>query len=133
MDFEISDIKYEIINSDPLEEGSFANKIVKHLKSNTIVISKNRQLIGCGMGQTSRVDAMRQAILRANTIGFDTKGAVMASDAYFPFADSVEIAFNAGISAVVQPGGSIRDDDSVKFCDEHDMAMVFTGIRHFKH
>jgi len=111
----------------------FANKIVKHLKSNTIVISKNRQLIGCGMGQTSRVDAMKQAILKAKTFGFDTNGAVMASDAFFPFADSVEIAFEAGITSVIQPGGSIRDADSVKFCDEHGMSMVFTGIRHFKH
>jgi phosphoribosylaminoimidazolecarboxamide formyltransferase/IMP cyclohydrolase len=111
----------------------FANKIVKHLKSNTIVISRNRQLIGCGMGQTSRVDAMKQAILKAGTFGFDTRGAVMASDAFFPFADSVEIACQAGISAVIQPGGSIRDADSVKYCDDHDMAMVFTGIRHFKH
>ena len=111
----------------------FANKIVKHLKSNTIVISKNRQLIGCGMGQTSRIDAMKQAILKARTFGFDTEGAVMASDAYFPFSDSVEIAYEAGITAVIQPGGSIRDADSVKFCDDHDMAMVFTGIRHFKH
>ena len=111
----------------------FANKIVKHLKSNTIVISKNRQLIGCGMGQTSRIDAMKQAILKARTFGFDTEGAVMASDAYFPFSDSVEIGYEAGITAVIQPGGSIRDADSVKFCDDHDMAMVFTGIRHFKH
>ncbi len=111
----------------------FANKIVKHLKSNTIVISKNKQLIGCGMGQTSRVDAMKQAILKAKTFGFDPKGSVMASDAFFPFADSVEIAHEAGITAVIQPGGSIRDADTVKFCDEHDMAMVFTGIRHFKH
>jgi len=111
----------------------FANKIVKHLKSNTIVISKNKQLIGCGMGQTSRVDAMKQAILKVKAFGFDPKGSVMASDAYFPFADSVEIAHEAGITAVIQPGGSIRDADSVKFCDEHGMAMVFTGIRHFKH
>jgi len=111
----------------------FANKIVKHLKSNTIVITKNKQLIGCGMGQTSRVDAMKQAILKAKAFGFDLKGSVMASDAFFPFADSVEIAYDAGITAVIQPGGSIRDGDSVKFCDEHDMAMVFTGIRHFKH
>ena len=111
----------------------FANKIVKHLKSNTIVISKNKQLIGCGMGQTSRVDAMKQAILKARTFGFDPAGAVMASDAFFPFADSVEIAYEAGITAVIQPGGSIRDADSVRFCDEHDLAMVFTGIRHFKH
>jgi len=111
----------------------FANRIVKHLKSNTIVISKNKQLIGCGMGQTSRVDAMKHAIAKAKAFGFSTAGAVMASDAFFPFADSVEIAHEAGITAVIQPGGSIRDADSVKFCDEHDMAMVFTGIRHFKH
>jgi phosphoribosylaminoimidazolecarboxamide formyltransferase/IMP cyclohydrolase len=111
----------------------FANRIVKHLKSNTIVISKNKQLIGCGMGQTSRVDAMKHAIAKAKAFGFSTTGAVMASDAFFPFADSVEIAHEAGITAVIQPGGSIRDADSVKFCDEHDMAMVFTGIRHFKH
>ncbi len=111
----------------------FAEKIVKHLKSNTIVLSKNRQLIGCGMGQTSRIDAMKQAILKANAFGFDPRGAVMASDAFFPFADSVEIAHEAGIAAVIQPGGSIRDADSVKYCNEHGMSMVFTGIRHFKH
>lgn len=111
----------------------FANKIVKHLKSNTIVLSKNHQLIGCGMGQTSRVDAMKQAILKAKVFGFDTNGAVMASDAFFPFADSVEIAHEAGIVTVIQPGGSIRDADSVKYCNEHGMSMVFTGIRHFKH
>jgi len=115
------------------QELLFANKIVKNLKSNTIVISKNKQLIGCGMGQTSRVDAMKQAILKAKTFGFDTRGAVMASDAFFPFSDSVEIAHEAGITAVIQPGGSIRDADSVKFCDQHEMAMIFTGIRHFKH
>jgi len=131
-----SDFQFVTKRRPSAEETSellFANKIVKHLKSNTIVISKNRQLIGCGMGQTSRIDAMKQAILKAGTFGFDTKGAVMASDAFFPFADSVEIAHEAGISAVIQPGGSIRDADSVKFCDEHGMAMVFTGIRHFKH
>lgn len=111
----------------------FANKIVKHLKSNTIVLVKGQQLIGCGMGQTSRVDALRQAILKARAFGFSTEGAVMASDAFFPFSDSVEIAHEAGISAVIQPGGSIRDGDSVKFCDEHQMSMVFTGVRHFKH
>lgn len=115
------------------EELLFALRVVKHLKSNTIVLAKNRQLIGCGMGQTSRVDALRQAILKARTFGFDTEGAVMASDAFFPFSDSVEIAREAGITAVIQPGGSIRDEDSVKFCDEHQMAMVFTGVRHFKH
>ena len=116
-----------------IEELIFANKIVKHLKSNAIVISKNKQLIGCGMGQTSRIDALKQAILKANTFGFDTRDAVMASDAFFPFADSVEIAFNAGIKTVIQPGGSIRDADSIKFCNEHNMSMVFTGNRHFKH
>jgi phosphoribosylaminoimidazolecarboxamide formyltransferase/IMP cyclohydrolase len=116
-----------------ISELLFANKIVKHLKSNTIVLSKNRQLIGCGMGQTSRVDAMKQAILKAGVFGFDTRGAVMASDAFFPFADSVEIAHNAGVVSVIQPGGSIRDTDSVKYCNEHGMSMVFTGIRHFKH
>jgi len=111
----------------------FANKIVKHLKSNTIVLAKNQQLIGCGMGQTSRVDALKQALLKAEMFGFDPHGAVMASDAFFPFADSVEIADKAGIKAVIQPGGSIRDEDSVSYCDEHGMSMVFTGIRHFKH
>ena len=111
----------------------FANKIVKHLKSNTIVLIKNRQLIGCGMGQTSRVDALRQAIIKARAFGFDTAGSVMASDAFFPFADCVEIADEAGVTAVIQPGGSIRDVDSVNYCDQHNMSMVFTGIRHFKH
>jgi phosphoribosylaminoimidazolecarboxamide formyltransferase/IMP cyclohydrolase len=111
----------------------FANKIVKHLKSNTIVLIKDNQLVGCGMGQTSRVDALRQAIIKANAFGFDTAGSVMASDAFFPFADCVEIAHEAGVTAVIQPGGSIRDVDSVNYCNEHDMSMVFTGIRHFKH
>jgi phosphoribosylaminoimidazolecarboxamide formyltransferase / IMP cyclohydrolase len=111
----------------------FANKIVKHLKSNTIVLVKNKQLSGCGVGQTSRVDALKQGIVKAKEFGLNLQGAVMASDAFFPFADCVEIAHQAGISAVIQPGGSIRDTDSVQFCDEHDMAMVFTGIRHFKH
>ncbi len=111
----------------------FANKIVKHQKSNTIVLVRGKQLIGSGTGQTSRVDALKQAIQKAHDFGFDLSGAVMASDAFFPFADSVEIAYNAGIKAVVQPGGSIRDADSISFCDAHEMSMVFTGIRHFKH
>ncbi|NQV01198.1 MAG: bifunctional phosphoribosylaminoimidazolecarboxamide formyltransferase/IMP cyclohydrolase PurH, partial [Bacteroidia bacterium] len=111
----------------------FANKVVKHLESNTIVLVKKKQLIGSGMGQTSRVDALKQAILKAEVFGFDSKGAVMASDAFFPFADSVEIAHKAGIKAVIQPGGSIRDEDSINYCDEHEMSMVFTGTRHFKH
>ena len=119
----------------PEETGAlvFANKIVKHLKSNTIVLVKNKQLVGCGMGQTSRVDALNQAIIKARAFGFDPAGAVMASDAFFPFADCVEIAHEAGIAAVIQPGGSIRDIDSVNYCNGHNMSMVFTGIRHFKH
>ena len=116
-----------------IEDLLFANKIVKHTKSNTIVLAKNKQLVGSGTGQTSRVDALRQAIDKAKAFNLDLDGAVMASDAFFPFADSVEIADNAGIKAVIQPGGSIRDNDSISYCDAHDMAMVFTGIRHFKH
>lgn len=116
-----------------LEDLIFANKIVKHTKSNTIVLAKNKQLLASGVGQTSRVDALKQAIQKAASFGFDLKGAVMASDAFFPFADSVEIAHNAGITAVVQPGGSIRDKDSIEYCNENKMSMVFTGVRHFKH
>ncbi len=111
----------------------FANKVVKHTKSNTIVLAKNNQLCASGVGQTSRVDALKQAIVKAGEFGFDLKGAVMASDAFFPFADSVEIAHSAGITSVIQPGGSIRDKDSIKFCDDNNMGMVFTGVRHFKH
>jgi len=111
----------------------FANKIVKHTKSNTIVLAYNKQLVGSGTGQTSRVDALKQAIEKACTFGLPLKGAVMASDAFFPFADSVEMADKAGIKAVIQPGGSVRDQESVDYCNEHDMAMVTTGIRHFKH
>ena len=111
----------------------FANIIVKHSKSNAIVIAKNRQLYASGIGQTSRVDAMKQAIEKAGTFGFDLKGAVMASDAFFPFADSVGMAHKAGITAIVQPGGSVRDQESIDYCSSNDVAMVFTGIRHFKH
>ncbi|MCX6251832.1 MAG: bifunctional phosphoribosylaminoimidazolecarboxamide formyltransferase/IMP cyclohydrolase [Bacteroidetes bacterium] len=111
----------------------FANKIVKHQKSNTIVLVKGKQLIGSGVGQTSRVDALKQALVKAQEFGFGLKGAVMASDAFFPFADCVEIAHQAGINAVVQPGGSVRDSDSISYCDANGMSMVFTGIRHFKH
>ena len=111
----------------------FADKIVKHTKSNTIVLAKNNQLLGIGCGQTSRVDALKQAIAKAKTFGFDLNGAVMSSDAFFPFPDCVEIADNEGIKLVIQPGGSIKDDASVKYCDEHGMAMYFSGIRHFKH
>lgn len=111
----------------------FANKIVKHTKSNAIVLAKNQQLLASGVGQTSRVDALRQSIEKAEHFEFDLEGAVMASDAFFPFADSVEIAEKAGIRAVVQPGGSVRDQDSIDYCEAHGVAMVFTGIRHFKH
>lgn len=111
----------------------FANKIVKHSKSNAIVLAGDNQLFGSGVGQTSRVDALRQAIAKAQSFGFDLSKAVLASDAFFPFADCVEIAHEAGIRAVIQPGGSIRDNDSVEYCKAHDMVMAMTGVRHFKH
>ena len=119
--------------SEQVEDLLFANKIVKHSKSNAIVLAKNKQLIGSGIGQTSRVDALKQAIAKAQAFEFDIEGAVMASDAFFPFSDSVEIAHEAGVEAVIQPGGSLRDKDSIEFCDNHQIAMVFTGTRHFKH
>jgi len=118
---------------DKIADLLFANKLVKHTKSNAIVLVKNRQLLASGTGQTSRVDALKQAIAKAQSFGFDLEGAVMASDAFFPFTDCVEIASAEGIKTVVQPGGSIRDKEVVDFCNEHDIAMVFTGIRHFKH
>ena len=111
----------------------FANKIAKHLKSNTIVLAKNKQLLSMGCGQTSRVDALQQAIHKATSFGFGLENAVMASDAFFPFPDCVEIADKAGIKAVTHPGGSIKDQDSIDYCDKQAMAMVLTGIRHFKH
>ena len=111
----------------------FANKLVKNSKSNAITLVKNKQLCASGIGQTSRVDSLRQAIEKAASFGFDLKGAVMASDAFFPFPDCVEIADQAGITAVVQPGGSINDKLSVAYCNEHGVAMVKTGVRHFKH
>lgn len=111
----------------------FANKCGKHLKSNTIVLARGNQLLSMGCGQTSRVDALKQAIDKAGRFGFELGGAVMASDAFFPFPDCVEIAHEAGITAVIQPGGSIKDQLSIDFCDEHGIAMVKTGVRHFKH
>ena len=111
----------------------FALKVGKHTKSNTIVLAKDKQLLASGVGQTSRVDALRQAIEKARSFGFDLSGAVMASDAFFPFPDCVEIAGQAGITAVVQPGGSVRDQDSIDYCNQHNIAMVTTGVRHFKH
>jgi phosphoribosylaminoimidazolecarboxamide formyltransferase / IMP cyclohydrolase len=111
----------------------FASKVCKHTKSNTIILAVNGQLLASGVGQTSRVDALKQAIEKAATFGLSLKGAVMASDAFFPFPDCVEIAHRHGIEAVIQPGGSVKDQESIAFCDQHNMAMVFTGIRHFKH
>ena len=116
-----------------IEDMIFANKIVKHSKSNSIVLAKNKQLCASGVGQTSRVDALKQAVEKAGNFQFDLNGAVMASDAFFPFPDCVEIAKNAGITAVVQPGGSIKDNESIDYCNNNDMAMVMTGFRHFKH
>lgn len=116
-----------------IEDLLFASKICKNTKSNTIVFAKNGQLIAAGTGQTSRVDALKQAIEKANSFNFDLHGAVMASDAFFPFPDCVEIAHLAGITAVIQPGGSIKDELSIAYCNENNLAMVFTGTRHFKH
>ena len=111
----------------------FANKVVKHTKSNTIVFAKNNRLIASGVGQTSRVDSLKQAVIKAHSFGFDLNGAVMASDAFFPFNDCVELAADAGITAVLQPGGSIKDQESVDMCNLKNIAMVTTGVRHFKH
>ncbi len=119
--------------AEQMNDLEFANKLVKHTKSNTIVLAKNNQLLASGTGQTSRVDALRQAIHKAKSFNFDLQDAVMASDAFFPFPDCVEIAGNEGINAVVQPGGSIKDQLSIDYCNENNIAMVFTGNRHFKH
>lgn len=116
-----------------MEDLLFANKIVKHTKSNAIVLASGKQLLASGVGQTSRVDALKQAIEKANSFGLKLKDAVMASDAFFPFADSIEIAHNAGITSVIQPGGSVRDNETIEYCNKHNISMVFTGIRHFKH
>lgn len=121
------------VTPEQVEDLIFANKIVKHSKSNAIVLAKNKQLCASGIGQTSRVDSLKQAITKAQSFDFDLNGAVMASDAFFPFADCIEIAHNVGIDAVIQPGGSVRDQDTIDYCNEHDIAMVITGFRHFKH
>ncbi len=120
-------------SQEEIEDLLFASKICKHTKSNTIVLAKNKQLCASGTGQTSRVDALRQAIKKAKSFEFDLTGAVMASDAFFPFPDCVEIANHAGITAVIQPGGSIKDELSINYCNDNKVSMVFTGIRHFKH
>ena len=111
----------------------FANKVVKHSRSNAITLAKDHQLYASGIGQTSRVDALRQAIEKAQSFGFDLHGAVLASDAFFPFDDCVKLAHEAGITAIIQPGGSVRDQDSIDCCDQFDISMVFTGYRHFRH
>jgi phosphoribosylaminoimidazolecarboxamide formyltransferase/IMP cyclohydrolase len=111
----------------------FANLVCKHLKSNAIALVKNRQLIGKGCGQTSRIDSLRQAIEKAKQFSFDLNGAVMASDAFFPFNDCVQMGHQAGITAFIQPGGSVRDNDSIEYCQKQQLAMVITGQRHFKH
>ncbi|CAA0211008.1 Bifunctional purine biosynthesis protein PurH (Includes: Phosphoribosylaminoimidazolecarboxamide formyltransferase; IMP cyclohydrolase) [Tenacibaculum maritimum] len=132
----IEDITYPTNNKPTkieLEDLLFASKICKHTKSNTIVLVKNKQLYASGTGQTSRVDALRQAIEKAISFNFDLHGAVMASDAFFPFPDCVEIADKAGIKSFIQPGGSIKDQLSIDYCNEHNIGMVFTGTRHFKH
>jgi len=123
----------KVPSAEEVSDLLFANICAKHLKSNTIALVKNQQLLGMGCGQTSRVDALKQAILKAKNFGFDLEGAVMASDAFFPFPDCVEIAHDAGITAVVQPGGSIKDQLSIDACNERGMSMVMTEIRHFKH
>ena len=116
-----------------IEDMLFANKIVKNSKSNSIVFARNGQLLASGVGQTSRVDALKQAVDKAHGFGFSLEGAAMASDAFFPFGDCVELACQAGVKNVIHPGGSVRDQESVDFCEQHDMTMVMTGFRHFKH
>jgi phosphoribosylaminoimidazolecarboxamide formyltransferase/IMP cyclohydrolase len=123
----------KVPTSDEIEDLLFASKICKNTKSNTIVLAKNKTLIASGTGQTSRVDALKQAIEKAATFGFDLNESVMASDAFFPFPDCVTIAKQAGVTAVIQPGGSIKDALSIDYCNENKVAMVFTGTRHFKH
>jgi phosphoribosylaminoimidazolecarboxamide formyltransferase/IMP cyclohydrolase len=132
----LEDLSYATNNKpsdNELEDLLFASKICKHTKSNTIVLTKNKQLCASGTGQTSRVDALTQAIEKANNFGFDLNGSVMASDAFFPFPDCVEIADKAGIKSVIQPGGSIKDQLSIDYCNDNNLSMVMTGTRHFKH
>ena len=132
----LEDLKYVTTRKpgqEELEDLIFASKLCKHTKSNTIVLAKNRQLCASGTGQTSRVDALNQAIHKAKSFKFNLEGAVMASDAFFPFPDCVEISNNNGIQSVIQPGGSIKDQLSIDYCNENGMSMVMTGTRHFKH
>ena len=130
-DFNVITTKAPTANE--IEDMIFANKIVKHSRSNAIVLAKGKQLCASGIGQTSRVDALKQAIEKAKSFNFDLNGAVLASDAFFPFKDCVELAHEAGITAIVQPGGSVRDQESIDCCNENGISMVFTGFRHFRH
>ncbi len=130
---DLTQVTNRAVNPEQIDDLLFANKIVKNSKSNAIVLAKGKQLYASGIGQTSRVDALKQAIEKAQSFGFDLNGAVMASDAFFPFPDCVEIAHKAGINAVIQPGGSVRDNESIDYCNKNNIAMVTTGIRHFKH
>ncbi|MEO7961409.1 MAG: bifunctional phosphoribosylaminoimidazolecarboxamide formyltransferase/IMP cyclohydrolase PurH, partial [Ginsengibacter sp.] len=120
-------------NEEEKDDLIFANIVCKHLKSNAIAIVKDKQLIGKGCGQTSRIDALKQSIQKAAQFGFDLKGSAVASDAFFPFDDCVKIAHEAGITAFIQPGGSIRDKDSIEYCKANNLIMVLTGMRHFRH
>lgn len=130
---ELKSVTEKSPSEQEVEDVLFANKIVKHSKSNAIVLARNKQLIASGVGQTSRVDALNHAIEKAQSFEFELQGAVMASDAFFPFPDCVEIAADAGITAVVQPGGSVKDEESIAMCNDKGISMVTTGIRHFKH
>lgn len=130
---ELKQVTNKAVSPEEIDDLLFANKIVKHSKSNAIVLAKGKQLYASGVGQTSRVDSLRHAIEKAKSFGFDLNGSVMASDAFFPFADCVEIAHNEGIDTVIQPGGSVRDNETIEYCNNNNIAMVFTGIRHFKH
>ena len=132
-DGEVRSVTEKQVTPEQMADLIFANKIVKNSKSNAIVFAKNGQLLASGIGQTSRVDALKQAVVKAKSFGFDLNGAVMASDAFFPFSDCVELAHAEGVDAVIQPGGSIRDQESIDYCNANGMAMVFTGLRHFKH
>lgn len=130
---DLTAVTNNVPSKSQIEDLLFANIVVKHSKSNAIILAKDKQMLGSGVGQTSRVDALRHAIEKAGNFGFDLKGAVMASDAFFPFADSVELAHKAGIISVIQPGGSVRDGETIDYCNAQGLSMVFTGIRHFKH
>ena len=130
---ELTQVTKKSVTPEEVEDLLFANKIVKHSKSNAIVLAKGKQLYASGVGQTSRVDSLRHAIEKAKSFDFDLKGCVMASDAFFPFPDCVEIAHKEGIDTVIQPGGSVRDNQTIDYCNENGVAMVTTGIRHFKH